>query len=102
MADCNGGDVSSSISSVNGITGVCCVIGVSHVSGCVSEITRVWEEADSIPVYSIASQPQVVRHSRHIFKLCGMNLHLVYEECLQYQKNVVESPKISDLNRAEL
>ena len=55
---CSVGVVSSTISSVDGITGVCSVSGVTSVTGCVREIIRVWEE-DKIPVYSIACQSKV-------------------------------------------
>ena len=46
--------------SVNGITGVCSVSGVSGVKGCVSRISKLWEKADGVAVFSMASQSRGV------------------------------------------
>ena len=58
----NSNPLSCEVSCVNGVTGVCSITGVSRVSGSVSEVVRVWEDADKIPVYSVACQSQVRVH----------------------------------------
>ena len=54
------GRKSHGVSSINGITGVCSVSGVSGVKGCVSRISKLWEKADGVAVFSMASQSRGV------------------------------------------
>ena len=57
------GRESRSVSSINGITGVC---SVSGVKGCVSRISKLWEKANGVAVFSMASQSRGGKSSNFI------------------------------------